>query len=374
MIEASRYDATLLPIAEANSMTRAITFSLLAALLVMSLNSTSFAGDPLGPMQAPGWQTSSPADLTESPEAMQELRDRLRNLARRSEIKIERDVVYATRGDKQLLMDIYVPEGDGPHSAVMVVHGGAWRSGSKAQLMPYARQLAERGHVAFAINYRLAPDDLFPAQIEDCQDAVRFMYDNAAKYNVDHGRMGAIGYSAGGHLVALLGAQGIQLGTAEMPPQDDNSQDGNSKDGAQPEVGEPKLLRLKAVAPGGAPCDFREIPAVAQGLAYWLGGSRREKGEIYKEASPAAFVTKDACPMFFFHGEQDELVNLANPKAMMADLKQAGVETDMFVVPGAGHIAAALNQEALTAALDFLDAHLKPEKPAENAAAAADGK
>ena len=108
------------------------------------------------------------------------------------------------------------------------------------------------------------------------------------------------------------------------------------------------------------------MPPRNQGLAFWLGGTPSEQPDNYKNASPAAFVTKDACPMFFFHGEQDELVDLASPKAMMAALKQAGVENDIHVVDGAGHIGAAMDAAALKAALDFLDAHLQAEAAADH--------
>ncbi|MDA7980946.1 MAG: prolyl oligopeptidase family serine peptidase, partial [Pirellulales bacterium] len=95
-----------------------------------------------------------------------------------------------------------------------------------------------------------------------------------------------------------------------------------------------------------------------------------EKGENYKAASPAAFVTKKCCPMFFFHGENDELVSLSSPQAMAKQLDKAGVKNAVHVVEGAGHLAAAMNQDALKAAFDFLDQHLQHSgektKPADD--------
>ena len=87
--------------------------------------------------------------------------------------------------------------------------------GDKNQLAFVARALAGRGYAAFAVNYRLAPAHRFPAQIEDCRSAVRWMLANAKRFKVDADRLGAIGYSAGGQLVALLGAQGVDLGAKE---------------------------------------------------------------------------------------------------------------------------------------------------------------
>ena len=86
-----------------------------------------------------------------------------------------KDIVYKEIDGKKLKLNAYVPKGDGPFPSVLVVHGGAWRSGSRTQLTMYAKSLARRGYSCFAINYRLAPKHKSPAQIEDCRDAVRWI-------------------------------------------------------------------------------------------------------------------------------------------------------------------------------------------------------
>jgi len=237
-----------------------------------------------------------------------------------------RNVTYADRADGPLQADIYRPPGDGPFPAVLVVHGGAWMSGNKNQLAGIAQRLAEKGYVAVAINYRLAPKYKFPAQIEDCREALNWMRQNAQKYKIDPKRLAAWGYSAGGHLVALLGVTGGEL---------------------------------KAVVAGGAPCDFRQTPPNVQALAYWLGGTRANVPEVYKAASPAAFVSPKCPPIFFYNGEKDALVPPAGPKAMAELLKQAKVEATVHIVPDAGHIAAFLNREGVTKGMEFLEQHLK---------------
>ena len=125
-----------------------------------------------------------------------------------SEYDVREKIVYAQVGERELLLDAFVPKSDGEHPAVLVVHGGAWRSGDRKQLRGYATALAERGFVCFAIDYRLAPQHKFPAQIDDCRTAVKWVRDHAADFKVDSKRLGAIGYSAGGHLVCLLGTTG----------------------------------------------------------------------------------------------------------------------------------------------------------------------
>lgn len=252
------------------------------------------------------------------------------------------DVVYMQRGDLDLLADVYVPEGEGPFPAVLVVHGGAWRSGDKNQLFFVAGRLVRDGYTCVAINYRLAPEHKFPAQIDDCKAAVRWMRDHAAQYKIDPNRIGAWGYSAGAHLVALLGttdkSDGLEgpTATADSPS-----------------------TRLQAVVAGGTPCDFRTMPDADDGLAFWLGASRSDKPEIYKQASPMVYVTDDDPPFFFYHAKNDELVPLESPQAMQAALEQAGVEAELYEIEKGNHVGGALNGAAIGEGMEFLDSTLK---------------
>jgi triacylglycerol lipase len=253
-----------------------------------------------------------------------------------SSITVRDDIVYSVSGGEELALDIYQPPGKGPFSAVLVVHGGAWRSGNRRQLAVYARSLAQRGHCCFAIDYRLAPKHKFPAQIDDCREAVKWIRRNADAYHVDPTRVGAIGYSAGGHLVALLATTG-------EPP--------------SPENGDVDT-RLQAVAAGGAPCEFRFLPDKGKGLTYWLGGEYEQQRANFENASPTTFVSKDDAPMIFFNGTQDRLVPLTWTQPLYDSLKNAGVPVELYKIEGAGHMEAALDENALKAAFDFLDRRL----------------
>jgi triacylglycerol lipase len=263
-------------------------------------------------------------------------------LKRGDRFEMVRDVPYASPGGENLLLDVYVPKLKGPLPAVMVVHGGAWRSGSKGQLAKYARDLAARGIVTFAINYRLSPKHKFPAQLEDCQAALKWIRLHADDYKVDPKRIGAIGYSAGGHLVALMGVLG--------KPGDPN----------HPETD----TTLAAVCAGGAPCDFRDVEPNNWGLSFWLGGSPKEVPKQYLEASPMAFISESAPPMFFYNGSADVLVKSHQAKAMSLALKAAGVETQFVALEGMGHIFAAIHPPTLEKAYDFLAKHLEAAVPA----------
>jgi acetyl esterase/lipase len=259
------------------------------------------------------------------------------------EIDMQFGQVYSEPESGPLKADVYRPKGDGPYPGVLVVHGGAWYIGTRWQLSAVAQLLAQHGFTAVAIDYRLAPKYKFPAQIEDCKAAVQWMRREAARLKIDADRIGGFGYSAGAQLVCLLGSTGPRDGLEGEEHSDEPS------------------TRLQAVACGGAPCEFRVLEPDERMLSFWLGGTRREKPEQYRLASPAAFATSDDPPMFFFHGEKDHLVPLASPVHMCRVLQEAGVYADLYVVPAAGHNQALMDRTALNKSLKFLAAHLQRE-------------
>jgi acetyl esterase/lipase len=255
------------------------------------------------------------------------------------------DQVYAERDQEPLKADLYVPQGKGPFPAMIIIHGGAWATGTKDQLSGVAKALARLGYTSMAISYRLAPQHPFPAQIYDCQAAVRWLRANAAKYKVDPERVGGYGYSAGGELVALLGA---------LDDDDDVREPGLAPDAPS--------ARLQVVVAGGAPCDFGKLPADNDRIAYWLGGTRAQKPDAYREASPINYVTADDPPMFFFHGGSDQIVQPTSPQAMVARLKAVGVPAEFCEIPGADHMSAASDRPTVLQALAFVDRYLGQNK------------
>jgi len=252
------------------------------------------------------------------------------------------NVTYIERDGKPLKADIYVPRGDGPFPAIMLVHGGAWTVGSKGNCFWHAKYFAERGYTAVSISYRLAPASKFPAQIEDCRAALRWMRRDAAKYKIDPQHIGGYGYSAGGHLVSLLA-------TAE--PDADWPHDQVAKDAPS--------ARLQAVAAGGAPVDFTDPAVNNDFLAFFLGGTRAKMPDRYRAASPLSHVTRDDPPFYFFHGENDLLVPKAGVERMQGKLKEAGVDAEVRIIAGVEHLGAFLSPKALGLTADFFDRTLK---------------
>src|SRR6266536_2716994 len=124
-------------------------------------------------------------------------------------VTVKNDVTYRTVDGEQLGLDVYQPAKKGKNRpAVVVVHGGGWTQGDKSLFAQQANQLAERGFVAFSVNYRLAPAHPYPAAVDDVEAAVAWVRKHAREYGVDPTRIGALGGSAGGHLVGLLGTDG----------------------------------------------------------------------------------------------------------------------------------------------------------------------
>lgn len=281
------------------------------------------------------------------------------------------NVEYARHGETALLADLFVPNQEGTFPGVLLVHGGAWRHGSKDRYTDLATQLVNRGYSVMAIDYRLAPQHKFPAQLEDCVSALAWLHKNANTYQVDASRVGAWGYSAGGQLVALLGAT-QPSDRAKFKPAPSLAAEGEAgasgKKMLRKKGDASAHVRLQAVIAGGAPTDFRNwLPAESKVLAYWLGKTRAERPDLYEQASPRHFSSKDDPPMLFYHGENDAIVPIRFGRAMSNDLAKLGVHTAFHLVPNKGHLLARFDEAALIASFAFLDEHLKGKGAAAKA-------
>ena len=262
---------------------------------------------------------------------------------RKLKFKKKSGIVYQKTDTYELTCDLYIPEGDGPFPAILAIHGGAWRQGTKSILLRHAWKMAQAGYVVVAINYRHAPRYPFPAQVHDCKHAVRWMRTNAFNYKIDPNRIGGYGYSAGGHLVSMLGTT-------------------DEEDGLEGEVAkgmEGVDTRLSCVAAGGAPCEFSWIKDDSRILSYWLGGSPNEKPDTYTDASPTTYVTSDDPPFFLFHGDVDLVVPVDTSKKMHQLLQDRQVESQHFVVKNYGHVGAFSDLHWMDKAIEFFDAELK---------------
>lgn len=245
-------------------------------------------------------------------------------------IRADKDVVYGQIDGRNLEADIYRPDDDQLRPGVLLIHGGAWTSGDKRNMSDHARELAQAGYVVVNINYRLAPACKYPAQIDDCRRALAWMDSVAAQYHIDPQRLAVYGYSAGGHLAALLATDRA----ADAP-------------------------RLKAAVVGGAPCDLSFIPEESRAIVHVLGGTRGEQPLVYRDASPLNYASSDDCPMFFFHGASDLIVPPTASRVLCDRLHDLGVETCYYSVENRGHLLTFIHPDARRAAIDFLNKHLQ---------------
>ena len=206
--------------------------------------------------------------------------------------------------------------------------------------------LAERGFVAVTVSYRLTPKAQFPAQIEDCKAAVRWLRANAEKYHVDADHIGAAGFSAGAHLACLLGTADKDAGLEGKGGNPDQSS------------------KVQAVVSYFGPTDFasktwsKKVEELY--LVPLLGGTFEEKKDMYRKCSPLEHASKNACPHLFFHGDKDGLVHIENSQKMVKKLKDVGVYARLVTMENEGH---GWSGEKLTKTIDesveFLKEKLK---------------
>jgi len=234
-----------------------------------------------------------------------------------------RDVTYAKYGDRTLEMDIYRPKGAwGELPAIVCVHGGGWGKGSKVNHEKPAQALAARGFVTATISYRLSGEKPFPAQIQDCKAAVRFLRANAKEYGIDPDKIGAIGHSAGGHLVALLATAGE---VKELEGEGGNAGFSSAIQAAVPMGAQTHLMSERN----------REKSKEAEIWQKFLSGSQEEQPETYRLASPLEHLEKSDPPCWFITGEKDDPSTHADEfRRQMGEL---GIESHLTVIEGAPH-------------------------------------
>jgi acetyl esterase/lipase len=266
-------------------------------------------------------------------------------------VEVLRDVVVGTGSGRDLHADIARPKTPpaGLMPAVIWIHGGGWTSGSHHDFQQTI-QLAKHGYLVLSVEYRFAQEAGWPAQIEDCKLAVRWLRANAAKYQVDPDRIGCWGTSAGGHLAALMGV------TADRPELE-------GKGGSQS-----FSSTVQAVVSFCGPTQFTGKNYIKPSLKM-AGGTYEEKTAVYKQMSPLDNVNPKACPFLFVNGEKDTTVPVFHAEVMADALKKVKVPVEVIIVKNAGHgyvfngskdaPAEPSPKEVDAAVLKFLDANLK---------------
>jgi acetyl esterase/lipase len=237
-------------------------------------------------------------------------------------VTAHRNLAYVENGHPRQVLDLYVPEKAAePLPVIVWIHGGAWRAGDKAS--PPALRFAAQGYAVASINYRLSQHAVFPAQIEDCKAAIRWLRANAKNYRLNPDRVGVMGASAGGHLVALLGTSGDvkelegDLGHAEQSS------------------------RVQCVVDLFGPTDMTKMGGSHDNPnspeAQLLGGPVQQNQDQAARANPITYITADDPPFLILHGDKDAVVPYNQSELLLEAMKKTGLDATLIKVEGAGH-------------------------------------
>ena len=261
-------------------------------------------------------------------------------------LTFEQGVAYAN-ADPQQVMDIVRPKDTSrPHPAVLCIHGGGFRAGSRKSYQALCVRLAKEGYVAATVDYRLAPKAPFPAAVYDVKAAVRYLRANASKLGIDPEKISTMGGSAGGHLALFLGV------TGNVP---EFEGDGPNKE---------QSSRVQAVADFYGPSDFtksygRSVDA-AEVLPLFLGGDLEHARAMHLRASPLNWVTPDAAPTLAIQGTKDRYVNYEQSVWIVDRLLSVGVPAELETIAGADHgFKGADEEQAEVRMIEFLGRYLK---------------
>jgi acetyl esterase/lipase len=252
------------------------------------------------------------------------------------------NIPYAADTLKGHLLDIYIPGKAKANCPLLVwVHGGAWNHNDKYSDMGYMkntiRGFMERGYALASIDYRYSSRAVFPAQIQDCNQALDYLYQYAEKYKVDKSKIILIGFSAGGHLASLLGLS-----------HNDGISDFNH-DRMKP------AFAIRGIIDFYGPSDFVALIGTgetgvndpADPVAQLLGASPIDRPDLAKAASPVTYIDKNDPPFLIIQGEKDQSVPPSQSKLLSAWLKIHGVRNELMIVPNAPHFGEMFDAETV---------------------------
>jgi len=224
--------------------------------------------------------------------------------------------VFDSPDDLELKADIALPDSETQNGAgVLFVHGGGWRAGERQAFRWHAHRLSRLGYLAVTIDYRLMPRSPFPAALDDCQSAVAWLRRQADRFGIDENRIGAVGSSAGGHLVACLGVLNDRIRGVST--------------------------RVNCVVDVHGIHDFPALRddtgTINENWEAFLGGSFGNRQPEWIRASPALQVDGDSAPMLVVHDPRDETVPYEQSRLLVDALVKAGRPVQFFPSPGSGH-------------------------------------
>lgn len=241
-------------------------------------------------------------------------------------VKEKRDLVYFTLGDRNLRIDVFQPAKKRPsgYPAVLIVHGGGWRSGNRAQHIPLAQHLAAAGFTSLTVEYRLSTEALYPAAVHDVKAAIRWLRANAKRFNIDSNKIAILGFSAGGQLAALVGTTS---GMSRFEGEHCNKSHSSDVQAIVDIDG-----TLSFVHPESGEGDDTKKTSAA---TYWFGYSKAENLDLWKDASPLTHAANNKAPVLFLNSSVDRMH--AGRDDFRNVLDANGIYSEVFTFEGAPH-------------------------------------
>ena len=238
-----------------------------------------------------------------------------------------RDIAYDDDHASQVL-DLYLTKSEQSTPAMIYIHGGGWRAGSKSRVPRWLKELVDEGTLSvLSVEYRFTDVETHPAQVHDCLRAIQFVRANATRWNIDPVKIGVTGGSAGGHLSAYVALH-------------DDIQDSESNDPV-----ERQSSRVTCAVSFAGPTDWSLLseidhkhPAYRQLIGYQPGTPASElDAQRIRSVSPITFASQDDPPLMQVHGDHDDIVPIEHAKNLHAKLKKLDVTSELVVIPGGNH-------------------------------------
>ncbi|MGA7617397.1 MAG: alpha/beta hydrolase [Thermoanaerobaculia bacterium] len=263
------------------------------------------------------------------------------------------DVEYANVNGESLRLDLYLPATEGPYPVIVSIHGGFWTEGTRDEGTAILE--IARGYAIANIDYRLAPLSTFPAQIEDCKAAIRWLRAHAAQYDLNGNAIAVMGYSAGGHLAALVGTT---AGVDELEgPEEGNAGYSSRVQAVVDYFGPTDLLKLAEEAPSCSPGDPND-PLAPPSLL--IGCAIQECPDKTEAANPIRYVTPDDPPFLILHGTGDCIVPYQQSEDLFHALQMVGSDSKLLLYQDFAHADDRFLDPSVQEQVDhFLDEKLK---------------
>lgn len=275
------------------------------------------------------------------------------------DIELTRDITYSTDGNKLHRLDILrlKEETTKPMPVIVWIHGGGFTGGNKNDGYKRLERFVRRGYLGVTIDYRFATEAPFPAQLQDCKCAIRFLRAHAKQYNLDPKHIGVWGGSAGGNLVAMLGVTG---GIKEFEGAGGWQEQSSRVQAVCDYYGMTDFLAIYNMAKQGKSTE-RFLPMDGnESISHLLGVAKYfEHPDLCRKASPTTYASKDDAPFYIFHGDKDPLTPHEQGELLNTVLRKAGVESDFYLVKGGKH-GWPPRPDVDDKVDKFFDEHLKP--------------